>query len=424
MDNTQNTENTVDTLDTVDVDKIDGRVYWVWLMLVFGASNQNLWQFMKIYETVGEFANAVADGLVDGLNEDIENAAVETGFEKAEELLADCRNRGIGVLTFDCDDYPQRLRCTPNPPPVLFTVGDPKVLNASAVVAVVGSRNPCEYSVKVTNFICGQLAELGVTVISGAESGIDVKACRSAKEHGGASGAVCGRGICDERYESEMRENTAEPTVMVSEILDTNDFGYLRFDKRNRILCGLCDAVLFVECSAESHGLNNVNHARPLGRTIFVIPPADITDRRFFGQCKLLREGAIPVFNAKDIIRDLHRGGIAEEIPLLDYSEEFEPKTDDKPKKSKKKTKKSKKIQKNHQEDLHKSEMSATIDISGLSPTQKAVCEQLKNGDLELNALSDLLDISASELMSELLALQIKHVVEELPGRHFRIAKG
>jgi DNA processing protein len=400
---------------------MDSKAVWTWLTMVLGAANYSFWKMSDAYDSIDDFCRAVHDGTAAGMTEKNIQAAEKIPFSEAERLIDRCTAQGIDVVPFDSEDYPERLKWTPNPPPVLFMRGNADALSASAVIAVIGTRRPCEYSMKVTERICGQLAKAGVTVISGFESGIDIESNRAAIAGGGVTGAVCGRGICDSRLNGEMSEAVAHNGVLLSEITDSNDFNYVRFDCRNRILCGLADGVLFIECSSESQGLNNAAHARILGRPIFAVPPADIADRRFYGQRNLLRSGAVPVFDANDILINLHSAGKAQDLLLLEFEEETGKVVSQKTGKNKIPTENLKKIQKNSSEGLHKSENSVTIDMSGLTQRQQEICKLLAGDTVHLNILSERMETPVNLLVNDLMLMQMKNIVEELPGRLYKL---
>lgn len=402
---------------------MDNRVYWVWLTMVLGAANMHFWTMSDRYDGIEEFCRAVEGGEPEEMSERDKNSAKSITLDDARRLIEKCESKGISVVAYDSDIYPERLRWIPSPPPVLFMRGLAEALSASAVIAVVGARKPCEYSLEVTRRICGQLAKMGVTVISGYESGIDIAANKAAAEAGGLTAAVCGRGIYDSRANDGFGGLIEKNGVLLSEFTDTSDFNYVRFEYRNRILCGLADGVLFVECSAESQGLNNAAHARILGRPIFAIPPADIAERRFFGQRNLIRSGAVPVFDAGDILLALKDSGKAGDIMLLGTEDNINKKTSGIKGKNKIPAKNLKKVQKNAQEGLQKSENSVTINMSGLNGCQQEICRMLGSGAMHLNIMAERLAMPVNVLINELTMLQLKRIVEELPGKQYRLKK-
>jgi DNA processing protein len=400
---------------------MSNKIRWLWLAMIFGAANASLWKVSDRYASLRDFCDAVSRGEPPELTDRQRESAAKISLSDAESLAEKYALKGINIVDYGSADYPERLRWIPNPPPVIFCRGKIGALSSSAVIAVVGTRNPCEYSLKVTREICGQLAEMGVTVISGFEQGIDSEANEAALARGGLTAAVCGRGISDSRTESELGKKISEQGILLSEFTDYQEFGRVNFANRNRILCGLADGVLFVECSAESRGLSNVKYALTLGRPIFAVPPADISDKRFFGQRDIIRTGAICVFHANDILHGLKQAGRASELLMLETEENINKKQSKKQQKNKTPTKNLKKVQKNSEEGLHKTQNSVTIDISSLNEPQRKICELLGEGEMHMNIIAEKLGLPVNVLINELTMLQLKNVIEELPGRQYRL---
>ena len=399
----------------------DKRIYWIWLLKVLGVANQSFWTLSRGYRHISDFVEELRNGRVDELTSTQRDRAKKVTFEDAERIIEKCERNNVSIITYMNKEYPNSLRKVHNPPPILFVKGDVTVLSGSAVVEVVGTRKPCEYSLETTRLLCTQLAKSGVLVISGCESGIDEQANQSALEAGFPTAAVCGRGILDKKSVNEMTEKIAENGVVVAEYTDSDDFGTIRFDNRNRIMCSLADCVLFIECAADGHGLNNVRHAQMLGIPIFAVPPADISDKRFFGQRNLIRNGAVPVFDANDLIKVLNDKDEAREIPIVEY-EEVKRVRKQKSSSGSASPRKIKKVQKNTEEDLHKSENSVTIDTSALSESQKTICRLIEqNEEMGINKISSQTGFPISVLLNDMVELTMERIVEELPGKRYRL---
>ena len=404
----------------------DRRVYWVWLGMVFGAGSPALWQLCRGYEHIYGFAEELSEGRLDRKLTEAQRQRCSIPFGRAAELIERCENKGIRVCSFRSEGFPEKLRRIPSPPAAIFLRGDEGAVSPeNPSVLFVGTRNPTAYSVRTTERLAGELAERGVTVISGIEDGIDAVACEAAAEKGRAA-AVCGRGILSGHYSPEQLDKVAAHGAVMAEFTGYEEYGRVPFDKRNRLLCGLADAVVFIECRADSSGLNNVAHAQQLGRPILAVPPADIYDARFFGQRDLLRAGAAAVYSADDIASAI--GCRAEKDEAL--AEIGSRKQHQRRKKTSFGTGKvkderinTKNEQKNVNEGLHKSEMSATIDMSGFSEEKRKIMELLiQAGDspLHINRLSELTGLGISQLAQELVDLRLEGFVTELSGKRYR----
>ena len=397
----------------------DRRVFWVWISMVLGAANENVWKLCRGFKSVSDFADAVKECRFSDMTDAQCSRAKTRKYEDAQRVIERCENENVSVITIRDKDYPVRLKRTPNPPAVLFARGDIKRLNTAHTVSVVGTRTPCEYSVRAVKALCEDFSKLGIPVLTGAEEGIDLAANDALCENEAVSAAILGRGIFDQRTGEELFGKIAEYGVVLSEYTDSNDFGRVAFDARNRILCGLSDAVLFIEAGAGSRGLNNVKHAERLNRPVFCVPPSDITDKRFFGQRNLIRNGAYSAFDASDIVRVLendvkngHNGVKYDEIRLKKEQE-----SDSERKMS---VKKVKKVSENLSEGLQNSENSVKIDTSGFSESQKKIYDLLsEKGTMHINQISELLSIPVNEVVNDITMLNFAGAIEEFPGKQY-----
>ena len=403
----------------------DRRVYWVWLGMVFGAGSPLLWRLCRGYEHIWGFAEELSEGRLDAKLTEAQRQKCREPFSKAAEIIERCENKGIKVLSFRSEGFPERLRRIPSPPAALFVRGDEKTASPdNPSVLFVGTRNPTAYSVRIAERLAGELAERGITVISGIEDGIDAVACEAAAVKGRAA-AVCGRGIMSDHYSPEQLDKTAASGAVIAEFTGYDDYGRVPFDKRNRLLCGLADAVVFIECRADSSGLNNVAHAQQLGRPILAVPPADICDARFFGQRDLLRAGASAVFSADDIAAAVGCRAARDEAlaEIGGRKQRRKPKKElSVPEKVKEERTNTKNEQKNVNEGLHKSEMSATIDMSGFSEEQRKIWELLTQANrkpMHINRLAELSGLSITQLVEELVELRMEGLVAELAGKRY-----
>ncbi len=400
----------------------DRRVYWVWLSMLFGAGSSAFWKLCRGYDTVSGFAEELAGGRLDNKLTEAQRKKRTAPFSEAAELIARCESEGIKVLSYRSDGFPAWLRRIPEPPMILFLRGDARCLAPDRPsVLMIGTRTPTAGSVRTAERLAGELAERGVTVITGLENGIDAVSAESAAEKGTAA-AVLGRGIFSDHYAPEQISKVSAGGAVLSEHTGFAEYGRVPFDRRNRLLCGLARALIFVECRSDSAGLGNVAHAA--GKPIFALPPADIYDARYFGQRDLLRAGAQPVYSADDILSALSgRPAAAVSIDGIGRSKPRK-KPNTAPGAAEKVTEArtiTKNEQKNAGEGLHKSEMSATIDMSGFSEGQKKVWEALLSQErpVHVNKLTELTGLSIPDLMPELVELELDGFVTELSGKRY-----
>lgn len=281
---------------------------WLWLLLVMQPYNPKT---TKVLEICGGDATAAATLIRDGgckfLSERERRQAKEIRSRDVHKILDICSENDIRIITLDDEEYPLRLKAIPNPPIVLFARGSLESLDDEMAIAVVGTRNGCEYSAKVCRAVCGELAKIGTTIVSGLAVGLDSVAHRACVDAGGRTVGVlaCGMLVNYPADSAQLkRDILASGGALISELLphSTTYAGY--FQHRNRIISGLASGTLIVEASARSGCLLTAEHTIEQGRDLFCIPPHDISDPRFAGVMPLLRDGAIPVFSYIDIVNE------------------------------------------------------------------------------------------------------------------------
>lgn len=193
----------------------------------------------------------------------------------AEEELAYCEQHRIRAISYDMEEYPQRLRECADPPLVLFYCGTAD-LNARHVVSVVGTRHITEYGRDLCRHFCEDLARLvpDVLVVSGLAYGVDIHAHRGALQHGLPTIGVLAHGL-DRIYPAHHRD-TAMKMVQQGGLLTeyprhtVPDKG--NFVRRNRIVAGLADATVVVESAAKGGSLITARLAQDYNRDVFTFP--------------------------------------------------------------------------------------------------------------------------------------------------------
>lgn len=209
------------------------------------------------------------------------------------------------LIPWDHTLYPPLLREIPDPPLVLFVLGDPTVL-ARLQLAIVGSRNPTRDGRHTAFEFARHLVGAGLVITSGLASGIDGAAHRGALAGGGPTVAVAATGL-DRVYPAmhhELAREIASNGALVSEFPpDTRPLpGH--FPRRNRIISGLSLATLVVEAAPRSGSLITAGLAAEQGRETFAIP-GSIHNPLARGCHALIRQGAKLVETAADIMEEL-----------------------------------------------------------------------------------------------------------------------
>jgi DNA processing protein len=213
---------------------------------------------------------------------------------------------GLTVVTREDPTYPRLLAEAPNAPPLLYIRGhlDPQ---DDWAIAVVGTRSPTTYGKEVTRYIVSELAQNGVTIVSGLAIGIDSVAHTTALEAGGRTIGVLGCGL--DRIYPERNKNLADQLLEQGALVSDYSLGTrphaANFPPRNRIISGLTLGTLVIEAGVQSGALITVNFALDQGRDVFAVP-GSIFNRTSAGTHTLIRNGAVLVNSAADILEELH----------------------------------------------------------------------------------------------------------------------
>ena len=209
-------------------------------------------------------------------------------------LIARIGELGIEALTAEDPGYPRRLREIDLTPPVLFVAGDPAVLEATRVVAVVGTRRPTDEGRQTAARIGGVLAAVGATVVSGLAVGIDGSAHAGALLASGITVAVLGSGhahLYPSAHETLAREIVRTGGAVIAELPPDARPRPAGFPRRNRIIAGLADATVVVEAGERSGALITAGWAMEQGRAVFAVP-GPLDRPQSVGCNRLLRENA------------------------------------------------------------------------------------------------------------------------------------
>lgn len=226
----------------------------------------------------------------------------------AAALTADVawlNEEGHHLLTWSDADYPPLLREIPDPPLVLYVLGDRSVL-AQPQIAIVGSRNPTPLGAQNAGAFAATLADDGLTITSGMALGIDGAAHRGALDVGGKTVAVTGTGL-DRVYPARHRRLAhaiAAQGALVSQFPIGTPPRAENFPIRNRLISGLCLGVLVVEAALRSGSLITARLAAEQGREVFALP-GSIHSPLARGCHALIRQGAKLVETAEHVLEEL-----------------------------------------------------------------------------------------------------------------------
>ena len=284
-------------------------------------------------------------------------------------------------------DYPPMLREIADPPPVLFRQGSPEALDRR-MLAMVGSRNASWDGIRSTRRIAQALSRAGVTIVSGLATGIDGAAHEGCLEGRSPTVAVMGCGL-DRVYPTAHRELKerilAAGGLFLSEFAPGESPAGWHFPVRNRIISGLCPAVVLMEAKIRSGSMTTVRHALDQGRDVFVWP-GDPSSPLYEGNHQLLREGAIYFTRPEELLEDL--GWLDKEPEVVQNTVQPLPEAG-----------------------------------GDLPPVERHILAALERGKLGFEELCMQTGLEAGQLMAALTTLQIRGRVETLPGKMYRLRR-
>jgi DNA processing protein len=283
---------------------------------------------VTFFQLLARFGSAKAAlAALPGLSSGLKKHTIPGRFEIEKEFET-TRAMGGAILRADDADYPNLLGHLAPPPPVLSTLGT-SALASRTCVAIVGAREASAAGRKLARDISRDLSEAGIVIVSGLARGIDGEAHAAALE--GGTVAVLAGGI-DHIYPPQherLYQLIAENGLLISE----SAVGYRAtardFPRRNRIVTGISGAVLLVEAAERSGSLISARTALEQNRDVMAVPGSPL-DPRYAGTNRLLRDGAILVRNAEDVLEVLNSPSHRElnAPPPPDYFEEHDDHTD------------------------------------------------------------------------------------------------
>ncbi len=222
-------------------------------------------------------------------------------LEKEEEMLA---RTGVRFVTCQDEDFPAILREIHDPPIGLYRKGG--YIASGPSIAIVGSRRTTLYGQAVARKLAGDLARAGFCIVSGLARGIDTFAHEGALAVDGKTVAVlgCGLDIIYPPENLELYRKIAESGAILSEFPFGRRADRQSFPMRNRIVAGLCDAVIVVESDVSGGSMITARFAGEQGRLVFAVP-GRIDQSSSAGCHQLLRDGAILCRGIEDVLEEL-----------------------------------------------------------------------------------------------------------------------
>jgi DNA processing protein len=310
-------------------------------------------------------------------------AIKQTPLRAGRELAEAADRAGAQILVPEDAGFPAQLRTIPDPPPVLFAVGNLALLQRPAV-AVVGSRDHTAYGEVIGRTLAARAARAGLAVVSGMARGLDAVAHAAALDAGGATIGVLGNGIgvVYPAANRSLYQQVAARGLLLTEFPPGERPHAGSFPRRNRLISGLARATVIVEAAIGSGALITAGAALDQGREVLAVP-GPITSAVSAGCNRLIRDGATPYLEPADLLQYFPEAVPVPEEPVAPAS-------------------------------------AHTPLPDTLSPAERGVAELLGGEALHLDALISRADRPVGELLAVLCALELQGLAEQLPGRRFR----
>ena len=287
---------------------------WLRLKLTKGLGERSI---KKLYESFGS-----PEGILSARYEDLREIVGDgrarsllkgngVNDELVEKICKVTQRLGARVLTLGDDSYPVQLRDLPDPPPLLFVLGE---LEDTKFFGLVGTRKPTPYTLSFVEDFVKEAVGNGYAVVSGGANGVDAKAHLSAIENSGYTVCILGFGLLKARggiFERLKRSSCA----LITEFLPHEPGDRHTFPKRNRLISALSEFILIPEAGRKSGSLITANYAVGMGKKVYVHIGIGRSPN-WEGCYRLLREGKAELIRDH---RDVFGDRAYEENPLIEF---------------------------------------------------------------------------------------------------------
>lgn len=302
------------------------------------------------------------------------------GRVQALEEIEWCEKHQVNIISYLDPGYPNLLRYIHHAPLFLFQKGELD-LNAQPAIAIVGTRNATEYGKELAAEFASFFALRGINIVSGLAYGIDIAAHKAAIESDGISTCVLAHGL-DTIYPSVHKRKAKamlQKGAWLTEYLTNTKPDAPHFPARNRIVAGMCQAVVVIEAGASGGALITARQAFDSNRQVFAIP-GRVNDQYSQGCHQLISENTARLITSPE--------EVLEELEIQWFPEES---------------------------------LAHKTPVVPLSTEESDIINALASNTMILDQLIHKTGVSASQLQSRLLAMEFKGLITQLPGKRFKV---
>ena len=381
------------------------------LNLIPGIGNHTIRRLLAAFGSAEKSLAATSEELaqIDGLTPDVRQQLIDgrSRAPLAQELEL-IEQHQCHIVTINDDAYPPLLKQIHDPPVLLYIIGEFPLQDAPSI-AIVGSRSPTGYGKTISHQLSHQLAERGITVVSGFARGIDTCVHRGALEAGGHTIAVfgCGLSIIYPETNRALATEIIESGALISEFPMTMPPRGNNFPRRNRVISGLTLGTLVVEASDRSGSLITARHAAEQGREVFAVP-GQIFSNVSRGTHSLINQGATLINSVDDLLDALPQ----------DYTKILggeSPETTRQPPPSKRPDKA---VRPQSAEEKSAPVPQPKAELN-LTPDEQTVLSTMDASSIHIDQIARVTQLPIGKVSSLLVMLELKGVVQQLPGKQF-----
>ena len=284
---------------------MDNLVYWIWLSLACTPDSTTFSKLIGKYSDAKEIFEASDREIrsVVGAKVSDCSALSNKDLTRASEIYKFCKEKGVGIITYNSEEFPITLRDIPTPPVLLYYRGRLPDFNKGFRCAIVGTRSLSDYGRKNAFKLGYDMGCAGATVVSGMAIGIDGVAMAGALAAGATTVAVIGSGIdvCYPSVHLTLARAIVKNGCVLTEYAPGTKPDKYNFPRRNRLISGLCPVTVVVEGKESSGSMITARHAKAQGREVFAFP-GNVGSDGSQSTNLLIKNGAKLCTGAEDII--------------------------------------------------------------------------------------------------------------------------